>query len=130
VNKPGVKCGFCTGDRHTEEDCYKKERVRKDAQKVVEERRAGRDSGKKAHANRAAAASPPSPAPSDGAKVTELAASTSVRLAGSPDTHADAHWIADTGDTSHMSPRRSWFIKLEPLFIPIRIADDHIVHIQ
>jgi hypothetical protein len=25
-NKPGVKCGFCNGDGHTEEDCYKKER--------------------------------------------------------------------------------------------------------
>jgi transposase InsO family protein len=128
VNKPGVKCGFCTGDGHTEEDCYKKERARKDAQKVVEERRAGRNGGKKARANHAAAASPPSPAPSDGTKVTELAASASVHLAGSPDTHADAHWIADTGATSHMSPRRSWFTKLEPLAIPIRVANDHIVY--
>jgi transposase InsO family protein len=128
VNKPGVKCGFCTGDGHTEEDCYKKERARKDAQKVVEERRAGRDSGKKARANRAAAASPSSPPPSDGTKVTELAASASVRLASWPDTHADAHWIADTGATSHMSPRRSWSTKLEPLPIPIRVANDHVVY--
>jgi transposase InsO family protein len=128
VNKPGVKCGFCTGNGHTEEDCYKKERARKDAQKVVEERRAGRNSGKKARANRAAAAAPSSPAPSDGAKVTELAASASVRLAGSPDTHADAHWIADTGATSHMSPRRSWFTKLKPLAIPIHVANDHVVY--
>jgi hypothetical protein len=128
VNKPGVKCGFCTGNGHTEEDYYKKECARKDAQKVVEERRAGRDGGKKARANRTAAASPPSPAPSDGAKVTELTASASVRLAGSPDTHADAHWIADTGVTSHMSPRRSWFTKLEPLAIPIRVANDHVVY--
>jgi hypothetical protein len=95
---------------------------------TVEERRAGRDGGKKARANRAAAASPPSTAPSNGAKVTELAASASVRLAGSPDTHADARWIADTGATSHMSPRRSWFTKLEPLAIPIRVANDHIVY--
>jgi hypothetical protein len=107
VNKPGVKCGFCTGDGHTKDDCYKKEHARKDTQKVVEERRAGRDGGKKARANRTAAASPSSTMPSDGAKVTELAASASVRLAGSPDTHADAHRIADTGATSHMSPRRS-----------------------
>jgi transposase InsO family protein len=110
------------------EDCYKKERARKDAQKVVEERRAGRDGGKKTRANHAAAASPSSPAPSDSAKVTELATSASVRLAGSPDTHADAHWIADTGATSHMSPRRSWFTKLEPLAIPIRVTNDHIVY--
>jgi hypothetical protein len=128
VNKPGVKCGFCTGDGHSKDDCYKKERPRKDAQKVVEERRDGRNGGKKSRANRAAAASPSSPAPSDGAKVTELAASASVRLASSPDTHADAHWIADTGATSHMSPRRSWFTKLEPLAIPIRVTNDHVMY--
>jgi hypothetical protein len=127
-NKPGVECGFCTGDGHTKDDCYKKERARKDAQKVVEERRASRDGGKKARANRAATTSPSSPAPSDGAKVTELAASASLCLAGSPDTHADAHWIADTGTTSHMSPRRSWFTKLEPLAIPIRVANNHAVY--
>jgi hypothetical protein len=128
VNKPGVKCGFCTGDGHTEEDCYKKERARKDAQKVVEERHAGRNGGKKARANRAVAASPPSPALSDGAKVTELAASASVRLAGSLDTHADAHWITDMGATSHMSPCRSWFTKLEPLAIPSRGMNDHVMY--
>jgi hypothetical protein len=27
-----------------------------------------------------------------------------------------------------MSPRRSWFTKLEPCAIPIRVANDHIVH--
>jgi hypothetical protein len=128
VNKPGVKCGCFTGDGHTEEDCYKKERARKDAQKAVEERRAGRDSGKKGRANRAAAASPSLPASSDGAKVTELAASAIVRLAGSPDTHADAHWIADTGATSHMSPHCSWSTKLEPLAIPIWVTNDHVVY--
>jgi transposase InsO family protein len=127
-NKPGIKCGFCTGDGHTEEDCYKKERARKDAQKVVEERCTGRNGGKKARANCVAAASPSSPAPSDSAKVTELAASASVCLAGLPDTHADAHWIADTGATSHMSPRRSWFTKLEPLAIPIHVANNHVVY--
>jgi transposase InsO family protein len=127
-NKLGVKCGFCTSDGHTEEDCYKKEHTRKDAQKVVEERHANRDSSKKGRANRAAATSPSSPTLSDSAKVTELAASASVRLAGLPNTHADAHWIADTGATSHMSPRRSWFTKLEPLAIPIGVANDHVVY--
>jgi hypothetical protein len=27
-----------------------------------------------------------------------------------------------------MSPRRSWFTKLEPLAIPIRVASDHVVY--
>jgi hypothetical protein len=68
------------------------------------------------------------PAPSNSANVTELATSASVRLAGLPDTHADAHWIADTGATSHMSPRRFWFTKLEPLAIPMHIANNHVVY--
>jgi hypothetical protein len=113
--------------RRRAHDCYK-ERARKDAQKAVEERRANRDGAKKGRTNRAAAASPSSPAPSTGAKVTELAASASVRLAGSPDTDTDAHWIADTGAASHMSPRRSWFTKLEPLAIPIRVPNDYVVY--
>jgi hypothetical protein len=113
-NKPGVKCGFCTGEGHDEDPCFKKDHARKDAQKAVEERRANHNGGKKGRANRAATPSSSLPAPSNGAKVTELAASASVHLAGSPNTHADAHWIADTGTTSHMSPRRSWFTKLEP----------------
>jgi transposase InsO family protein len=127
-NKPGVKCGFCTGKGHDEDTCFKKDRTRKDSQKAVKERRTNRDGSKKGRANRAATPSSSSPAPSDGAKVMELAASASVRLAGSPDTHADAHWIADTGATSRMSPHRSWFTKLEPLAIPIRIANDHVVY--
>jgi hypothetical protein len=126
--KPGIKCGFSTGEDHDKHACFKKDRARKDAQKAVEERRTNRDGGKKGRTNRAATPSSSSPAPSEGTKVTELAASASVRLAGSPDTHADAHWIADTGATSHMSPRRSWFTKLEPLAIPIRVANNHVVY--
>jgi hypothetical protein len=113
-NKPGVKCGFCTGEGHNEKNCYKKDCTRKDAQKAVEERRTNCDAAKPCHTNRTAAISPSWPVPSDSAKVTKLAASTSVRLAGSPTPHADVHWIADTGATSHMSPRRSWFTKLQP----------------
>jgi hypothetical protein len=117
-NKQGVKCGFCTGKGHNKENCYKKDRAHKDAQKAVEERCANRNAAKPHHANRAAATSSSLPAPSDGAEVTELVASASVRLAGSPNTHADAHWITDTGATSYMSPRCSWFTKLKPLAIP------------
>jgi hypothetical protein len=97
-------------------------------QKAVEERRANREGGKKGHTNRAATSSSSSPAPSDSTKITELAASASVRLAGSPNTHAEAHWIADLGATSHMSPCRSWFTKLEPCAIPIHVANDHVVY--
>jgi hypothetical protein len=127
-NKPGVKCGFCTGEGHNEDACYKKDCTRKDAQKAVEEHRANHDGAKPRRANCAATSSSSSPAPSDGAKVTELAASASVCLANLPNTHADGHWITDTGATSHMSPRCSWFTKLEPCTIPIRVANNHVVY--
>jgi hypothetical protein len=133
-NKPGIRCGFCTSEGHNEDACYKKDRAHKDVQKAVKECHANRNSANPYCANcaaatsHAAAASPSSPAPSDSAKVTELAASASVRLGGSPNTHADTHWIVDRGATSHMSPRCSWFPKLDPLAIPIRVANNHVLY--
>jgi hypothetical protein len=127
-HKLDVKCGFCTSNGHTEDECYKKEHAHKDTQKIVEEHCAGCNSRKMGRANCAAAASLSSPTLSAGAKVTELTASASVCLAGLPNTHADAQWIADTGATSHMSPRCSWLTKLEPLPILIRIANDYVVY--
>jgi hypothetical protein len=125
-NKPGVKRGFCTGEGHNKDACFKKDCARKDAQKAVKERRANCNSAKPCYANSAAASS--SPALSNSAKVMELTTSTSVCLAGSPDMHTDAYWIADTGATSYMSPRCSWFTKLGLLAIPIRVANDHVVY--
>jgi hypothetical protein len=60
--------------------------------------------------------------------VVERAACTTLRLAGSPGTHADAHWIADSGATSHMSTQRHWFKTLKPHVVPIRVANDAIVY--
>jgi hypothetical protein len=45
-DKPGVKCGFCTGKQHNEDTCYKKNHACKDAQKTVEERHANCDAAK------------------------------------------------------------------------------------
>jgi hypothetical protein len=87
-----------------------------------------RATGAPVHAESRLPQAPTPTAPSDGAKVTELAASTTVCLAGSPNTHADAYWIADTGATSHMSPHHSCFTKLKPHAIPIRIANNHVVY--
>jgi hypothetical protein len=76
--------------RAQKENCFKKDRARKDAQKAVEECRANCDAAKPRRANRTAATSPSSLAPSDSTKVTKLTTSASVCLAGSPDTHTDA----------------------------------------
>jgi transposase InsO family protein len=51
-----------------------------------------------------------------------------VRLAASPPSSADAHWIADTGATSHMTPHRSWFTSYRPHVVPIRVANDAVVY--
>jgi hypothetical protein len=62
------------------------------------------------------------------AAVLERAACTTLRLAGSPGTHNDAHWIADSGATSHMSTQRHWFKTLKPHVVPIHVANNAIVY--
>jgi hypothetical protein len=60
--------------------------------------------------------------------VTESAARASVCLAGTHDTHADVHWIADSGATSHMSTQRCWFKTFKQHVVPIRVANNAIVY--
>jgi hypothetical protein len=60
--------------------------------------------------------------------IVKRAACTTLRLAGLPGTHVDAHWIADYGATSHMSTQRHWFKTLKPHVVPIRVANDAIIY--
>jgi hypothetical protein len=60
--------------------------------------------------------------------VVKHAACTTLRLAGLPGTHTNAHWIADSGATSHMSMQHHWFKMLKPHVVPIRIANNAIVY--
>jgi hypothetical protein len=53
------------------------------------------------------AAGTPATAPA----VVEAALTASLRSSTPSGPLADAHWIADTGATSHMTPHRSWFIQ-------------------
>ena len=41
---------------------------------------------------------------------------------------ADTIWTADTGATSHMTPHKHWLRDYKPFSIPIRLANNHIVH--
>jgi hypothetical protein len=68
------------------------------------------------------------PSTHNAAAVVERTACATLRLAGSPGTHNDAHWIADSGATSHMSTQRHWFKTLKPHVVPIRVANDAIVY--
>jgi hypothetical protein len=119
-NLPGVVCAFCGNNGHEEGACFARIKAQKAAQELTKEKKAGKKDCQRA--NRAVKEASKDSTP------TELAASASLRLPGSPDAHADAHWIADTGATSYMSPRQAWFTSLEPLAVPIRIANDQVVY--
>jgi hypothetical protein len=68
------------------------------------------------------------PSTHSAAAVLERAACTTLCLAGLLGTHANAHWIADSGATSHMSTQCHWFKTLKPHIVPIRIANNAIVY--
>jgi hypothetical protein len=59
--------------------------------------------------------------------VVEAALAASLRSSMPSGSLADAHWIADTGATSHMTPHRSWFVQYKPFVTPIRVANDAVV---
>jgi hypothetical protein len=45
-----------------------------------------------------------------------------------PPTAAPAHWITDTGATSHMTPNRHWFKEYKPCKVPVGLADNNLVY--
>jgi hypothetical protein len=144
-SSPDDKCEFCLAGGHKEETCFAKERSKEAAQTRTKERQEEHKAGKKnrggdcaAVALASASAAPtshkaPTPPPkatasSHATTVKESATCASVRLAGTHNTHADAHWIADSGATSHMSTQRQWFKTFKPHIVPIRVANNAIVY--
>jgi hypothetical protein len=126
-----VECTFCKATGHTHNQCFARERAADAAKAKTKERKEERKAKRRGGGDGAAAATALSSSSSAAPKapaVKELAASASLRLAGTHDTHADAHWIADLGATSHMSTQRHWFKTLEPHVIPIRVANDAIIY--
>jgi hypothetical protein len=126
-----VECTFCKATGHTHNQCFARERAADAAKAKTKERKEERKAKRRGGGNCAAAAtaslSLSSAAPKAPA-VKELAASASLCLASTHNTHADAHWIADSGATSHMSTQRHWFKTLEPHIVPIRVANNAIVY--
>jgi hypothetical protein len=144
-SSPNDKCEFCLAGGHKEESCFAKERSKEAAQTRTKEHQEECKAGKKncggdcaAVALASAPATPTLPkAPTPPPKTTALSRATSVKesaacasvcLAGTHDTHTDAHWIADSGATSHMSTQCQWFKTFEPHVVPIRIANNTIVY--
>jgi hypothetical protein len=128
-----VKCTFCKATGHAQDQCFACECTADAAKAKTKEHKEERKAKRCGGGNCAVAATAllllllSSAAPKAPA-VKELAASASLCLAGTHDTHADAHWIADSGTTSHMSTQCHWFKALKPHAVPIRIANNAIVY--
>jgi hypothetical protein len=127
---PGKGCAFCGALNHEEASCWAKERAADAARACTKELQEERSKNKKA--GRASCAAAATAGTSTGAAtkptVTESAARASVRLTGTHDTHADKHWIADSGATSHMSTQCRWFKTFKLHVVPIRVANNAIVY--
>src|SRR5712691_9853879 len=114
-------CTFCGKNGHTVERCFKfedaskraKEEVTKDTSYNSKNRRPKR----KGRANAAQEKETP----------MESAGAASVRLSPSPSSLPNA-WNADTGATSHMTPRREWFKSYGPSNGAIRVANGQVVY--
>jgi hypothetical protein len=105
---PGKGCAFCEALNHEEASCWAKERaadtVRTRTKELQEEHSKNKKAGCASCA--AAAAAGTSTGAATKPTVTKSAAHASVRLTGTHNTHADVHWIADSGATFHMSTQR------------------------
>jgi hypothetical protein len=92
-------CIVCGRGNHPLEKCYdviKAKELRAERQKTY---------NKDQRARRAAGTPATVPA------VVEAALAASLRSSTPSGSLADAHWIADTGATSHMTPHCSWFVQ-------------------
>jgi hypothetical protein len=102
-----VECMFCKATGHTQDQCFARKRAADAAKAKTKERKEECKAKRRGGGDCAAAAtellSLSSAAPKAPA-VKELAASASLCLASTHNMHADAHWIADLGATSHEHP--------------------------
>lgn len=107
-------CPFCKAGPHPLDMCFCFKKAAEKAQQEVEEKKTSRRPKQRARAAREAE----SP--------TEDAGAASLRPSTFPDALTDA-WNADTGATSHMTPRRDVFINYKPSSVLIRVANGAIV---
>jgi transposase InsO family protein len=108
-------CIVCNRGNHPLEKCYNVIKAK--------ELRAERQKSNNKDQRACRAAGTPATAPA----VVEAALAASLRSSTPSGPLADAHWIADTGATSHMTPHRSWFVQYKPFVTPIRVANNAVV---
>ena len=110
-NKPKRVCTFCGRNGHIAEKCYKLEEASKKAKED-----AGLNFGK-GKGNSAQDSNTP----------MESAGAASVHLSSTPSALPDS-WNADTGATSHMTPRCNWFKSYGPSNVAIWVANGQVVY--
>jgi hypothetical protein len=96
-------CDFCHKKGHIMEKCFKFIKAQKEARKPRQW-------------NKAKSA------------ITETAGNVSLSSDTSPTHKTHYDWNADSGATSHMTPHRHWFKTYEPYSVPIKLADNTIIH--
>jgi hypothetical protein len=87
------ECPFCTIKGHAQEDCYKYKSTRNNTIKLIKEHKVDARGGGNKRKGKANCAKV------EEEEVVKKAQRAQVRLAASPSSSADAHWIADTGAT-------------------------------
>ena len=113
-NKPKCICTFCGKNGHIAEKCYKLEEASKKAKEEVTSSGSNFGKGK---ANLAQDSNTP----------MESAGAASVHSSSTPST-LPASWNADTGATSHMTPRHNWFKSYGPSNVAIWVANGQVVY--
>ena len=120
-------CSFCALPGHTQVTCYRYNEAKSLASKAAQETRKKKSKGGKGGQNAAAA--------QDSADATQEVAEFAGKASfcsNSPSTSSplvtDTLWTADTGTTSHMTPRCYWNQSYAHLRISIRLADSTIVY--
>jgi hypothetical protein len=113
-------CAFCGKNGHPVERCFKFEEYSKKAKEEVKQATSSSKNWCSNRKGKANAAQDTSTTP------TESAGAASVRLSSSPSSLPNA-WNADTGATSHMTPRREWFKSYTPCSVPIHVTNGQVV---
>ena len=115
----GYTCTFCGKGGHPVERCWKFEEYSKKAKEDVS-KESGTSKNRRPKCKGKANATQEN-------STSESAGAASIRLSSSPSTLPDT-WNADTGATSHMTPRREWFKSYTPCSVPIRVANGQVVY--
>src|SRR3981189_334265 len=127
-----ILCFFCGGP-HVEKDCPRKKKASEEARKQEAQ---GKDSSrpKRKHGKQKAQESSTQEAEPEKSNIAQLefaghaSALSSTNRSQWLKSRACTDWNTDTGATSHMTPHKHWFRSYSQHVVPIRLANNSIIH--